>query len=325
MKKSFLATLLVIIPFILIVFVFLYSCQHDAVKSNELRQVYFDKEVLPIMLNNCTASGCHGAGGDVFALTTYDEIVKQVVKGNPSSSRLYQAITSTTNIMPPGKALTAQQRALIYVWIIQGAENNTDTSAVPVDTNKVTEKYPVCFSRDILPVIISNCTASGCHNESNTELPALTNYDNIKQHVVAGFPQNSHIYEVINSSGEDQMPPLPSSKLPQANIDSIYRWIKLGAKNETCPTICDTTKYSFKNDVFPILSSNCVSCHNSNTANGYTNLEDYNNVKNAASSGELVKVINKTGSFPQMPPSGKMNDCNIKKIEKWVAAGMKND
>jgi hypothetical protein len=133
MKNTFIRTFVLVFPFIAISIIIFISCQHDTIKKDELRKIYFDTEVLPIFLNNCTASECHSGSGRVFALTNYHEIVKDVTKGNPGSSRLYQAITSTLgNTMPPNRPLDIQQRTFIYLWIEQGAENNKDTSKIVV-------------------------------------------------------------------------------------------------------------------------------------------------------------------------------------------------
>ena len=334
MRNKAFSTLLILIAIFTLASLIIYSCQHDAIKKDEIRKIYFDTEVLPVILNNCTASGCHYGNGDVFPLTTYDEIAKNVTKNNPTSSRLYQAITSSISTMPPNKPLNAQQRTIIYLWIDQGAENNKDTSTAKKDTSKKTKdsvlsvtKYPVCFSRDIFPILKLNCAISGCHDGQNGELFALSNYINIKQQVVAGNPQNSRLYEAITNSGREQMPPSPRSKLAQANIDSIYAWIKNGAADQTCPEICDTNNYKFNANIAPIINSYCVSCHNANASSvyKYINLSDYAHISTVATSGKLIGVLKKTGSYPQMPQNGRLPDCNITQIDNWIKAGTLNN
>jgi hypothetical protein len=331
MKKYVLNTILLIIPIFTLVSLLVYSCQHEAIKKDEIKKVYFNSEIFPIIENNCTASNCHNGNGDVFPLTNYDEIANEVTKNNPSSSRLYQVITSSINTMPPNKPLTIQQRTLIYLWIEQGAENNAapvklDTAKTDTSKTDTTKIIPTkaCFTRDIFPVIKSNCTVSGCHDGLGQNF-SLTTYNNIKLHVVAGYPKNSNLYETLTGSGENRMPPSPRAKLDQAIIDSIYSWIKNGATNETCSEICDTVKCKFTTDIFPIIKLYCSSCHNPNLKNGNVDLSTYAQITAIANNGKLLGVLNKTGSYPLMPQSGKLSDCNISKISNWVKKGAKND
>lgn len=320
MSKKHIISILYSILILLVSAIIVNSCQHESVKKNEFRKIVFETEVLPIIQNNCTAAGCHSGSGELFALTNYDQIVKQVTKGDASVSNLYMAITSTYgDLMPPNKPLTPQQRAIIRLWIDQGAENTVDTGSTIPTTPKDTAKIislSVCFTRDILPILQSNC--SSCHSN-------LSNYNGALNWTSPGNPNNSKIYKAITDNEEDRMPPSPRNKLIKSNIDSIYSWIVSGAKNEKCVASCDTTKFLFGNDVYPIIESNCTSCHSASHASGGINLTNYNNVLAVSGNGKLIGVMNKTGNYPQMPPSGKLSDCNIKKVEKWVNAGSKND
>lgn len=97
------------------------SCKHEGIPVDQLKQVSFS-EVLPIFTTNCAS--CHGQKGEGFALTDYSSILRSVEPGNSSKSKVYQAITSTFNLMPPNNPLTASQRTLIRIWIDQGAKNN---------------------------------------------------------------------------------------------------------------------------------------------------------------------------------------------------------
>jgi uncharacterized membrane protein len=106
---------------LLFIIFFASSCKHDGTPSDQLKQVSF-KEVLPIFTTNCAS--CHGQKGEGFALTDYSSIVRSVQPGNSSKSKVYQALTSTFNLMPPNNPLTTSQRTLIRLWIDQGAKNN---------------------------------------------------------------------------------------------------------------------------------------------------------------------------------------------------------
>lgn len=83
---------------------------------------------------------------------------------------------------------------------------------------------------------------------------------------------------------------------------------------------CDTTAVSYRNDILPILDNNCYNCHDANTfsVSGYQ-MDSYALIQNYVSSGALVDRISSSNS--PMPPSGKMDQCNINKIKAWVNAG----
>jgi len=197
-----------------------------------------------------------------------------------------------------------------------------------VDTTKppVLAGY-ACFTRDILPIIQNSCSMSNtnCHNGSGEESFPLQDYDQIRQIVIPGHPDNSSLYVVITNPSENFMPPSPYAPLPQSNIDSIYSWIMHGAKNEACTEICDTTKFTFKNDVSPVIIANCRGCHSGSSANKGIRLEDYATIYAVATSnGQLVKSITGNGSL-LMPPGNQLSSCNIRVIEKWVQAGAPNN
>jgi hypothetical protein len=100
------------------------SCRHDALLSSNIREICFEKEVLPIFQNNCAMAGCHdGRGESREAYNNYVDINHGVVAGNPNGSRLYQAIITKwgEGRMPPGNPLSLENRTIIRLWIEQGA------------------------------------------------------------------------------------------------------------------------------------------------------------------------------------------------------------
>jgi hypothetical protein len=106
------------------------ACRHEADISS-FPDVCFDKEILPIFLNNCSITGCHTGNGEEMKLSDYTSIMRGIKAGKPASSSIYKAITTTfgEGQMPPGQPITLENRTLIRVWIEQGASN---TSCLPV-------------------------------------------------------------------------------------------------------------------------------------------------------------------------------------------------
>lgn len=86
---------------------------------------------------------------------------------------------------------------------------------------------------------------------------------------------------------------------------------------------CDTLSVSFGEDIVPILSANCYSCHSNSNAPVFANgieLEDYQDV--AGLTGRIIGAVNHRDGFAPMPPGGeKLDDCSIEKIEAWINSG----
>lgn len=103
------------------------SCQHEGIPADQMPQVCFTEEVLPIFMNSCATSGCHDANsseGD-YNFSNYTSIMEAITPGNANKSKAYKAITSTTELMPPGNALPMNKRIIIRQWIEQGAKETT--------------------------------------------------------------------------------------------------------------------------------------------------------------------------------------------------------
>lgn len=104
------------------------ACSHKTDMAS-VAEVSFSTQVQPIIISNCTRSGCHvegnhqGPGG--FSLTTYDQVMNKISAGDAHGSELYKAITDYKGRqMPPDGFLSEQNIQTIYLWIQQGAKNN---------------------------------------------------------------------------------------------------------------------------------------------------------------------------------------------------------
>ena len=308
------------------------SCTHLANIAN-IPEICFTGDVLPIFINNCAISGCHDGGGreSRMALNNYADISREVVPGNPNGSSLYQAIiTKWGNMMPPKQPLSEQNRTIIRVWIEQGAAQTvcTDTTGTGGGTGGGGSYVArACFTRDILPVIVSYCATTGCHDAtSHKEGYNYTTYTNIMNSVTPRNPGASRLYTVITSSrGESKMPPSNSPQLSTAQIDSIGKWIGYGALNETCGEVCDTINpVTFSGTIWPIMQTSCTGCHTGASPGGGIALANYANVQAVAANGSLINSLTGTG-VPKMPLSGALSTCQIREFEIWVNAGSLNN
>ncbi len=221
--------------------------------------------------------------------------------------------------------------------------NPTDTTGNPTDTtgNDTTVIIHPCdpdtiyFERDLLPIFISNCAKSGCHDAaSRQDGVILDSYQNIFNtgDVRPGRPGNSDLYEVITENDPDKvMPPPPNAGLSSAEIAMIRTWIEQGAKNLSCGdstiiTGCQTANMSFAQDVQPILNTYCRGCHNSSSASGGIDLSSHTGVLGPANSGQLYGAIAHNAGFQPMPQGGnKLGDCQIDKIKAWIDQGAKDN
>lgn len=88
------------------------------------------------------------------------------------------------------------------------------------------------------------------------------------------------------------------------------------------PPECDTINVSYSQDVWPIISSNCTSCHSGGAPSGNVYLDNYDNIVIAANNGSLMGAIKHENGYSPMPKGGAMlSDCNIAIIQKWVDDG----
>lgn len=89
---------------------------------------------------------------------------------------------------------------------------------------------------------------------------------------------------------------------------------------------CNTENMSYSNDIVPLITNNCIGCHNSNSYLGDVNLEGHSEIVKHATNGSLVGSIKHSAGYVAMPDgSPKLDACSIAKIESWVAAGSPNN
>ena len=112
-----------------------------------------------------------------------------------------------------------------------------------------------------------------------------------------------------------------------AVLASILESCKYNNQEELHPN-CDTTGVTYSGTVVPILQANCYRCHGdaSNTGSGGIILQDYNVLKGFAADGQLYGNIAHLPGFHNMPyDGGKLADCEIAKIKRWIDNGYPNN
>jgi cytochrome c5 len=203
-----------------------------------------------------------------------------------------------------------------------GSDNPPVTSTCSADS--------VYFQQQILPIFVSNCAMSGCHDAtSRKEGLILTSYSGvISGGIRAGNPANSKIYKVITTTDPgDRMPQPPRSPLSQDQINLINKWILQGAKNNSCVNAsCDTTNVTFSASIKSLISNKCQGCHSSSNAGGGYDFTGYESVKARVNDGKLWGSVNHVSGYSAMPKNGnKLSTCELTKIKKWIDAGAPNN
>lgn len=184
----------------------------------------------------------------------------------------------------------------------------------------------VCFQENVLPIFVSKCSSVGCHNATDKEAGYdLTNYDGIMKGIVPKHPLMSEIYNQIRGTNPS-MPPEGSAPLSKQELTYIKIWIKMGAKNSSNCSVCDTSLYTYSGKVKPLLDTWCVGCHNNFSKGGGYDLSEYSKVLLAVNDGSLLGSIHHDAGFIAMPKNtSKLTDCDIKAIEKWISRGARNN
>ena len=182
-------------------------------------------------------------------------------------------------------------------------------------------KDSVCFSEEILPLFISNCAKSGCHDATSAQGGyVLTSYAN----VIATISGSDLMNSLNGTNGFDIMPPATSPPaLTTAQINLFQKWVNEGMKDGIdCLCTIDTNNVTFSATIFPIIQSNCLGCHSSSIPL----LTNYSLIKYQLDTGRLYNAINHAGGVPPMPLGGsQLSLCRLTAFNKWVHNGAPNN
>ena len=89
---------------------------------------------------------------------------------------------------------------------------------------------------------------------------------------------------------------------------------------------CEFGEISYQNDLVTIIDLYCNDgCHNAVDRQGNVVLETYNNVQPYLDDGSFIGSIKYESPFAPMPPGSKLSQCDIDKIDSWIANGAPNN
>lgn len=183
--------------------------------------VYFEQQILPLLISNCAVPGCHDHGtddNDGIQIVSYGSLMQSGIVQNGD---LWDAINDNDPDdrmpQPPQNPLTPEQIALIGQWIEQGAQNNSCVSGC--DTTNVT------YSGTIVPLVQNRCL--GCHSGGSPQ--GGLNFGSWA--VLNTVAMDGRLAGAIqHQSPYTSMPP-SGPMLPQCRIDQVLAWIQDGAPN----------------------------------------------------------------------------------------------
>ncbi|MEI7459389.1 MAG: c-type cytochrome domain-containing protein [Pirellula sp.] len=219
----------------------------------------FSRDIAPWMVDQC--GQCHikaERGG--FSLATYNALIKGskggvvLFPGDPASSRIVETI-ETGDMPRNGAKVTPENFAKFKQWIKEGAKFDGPTPTDPIaslvnskspamptpDPKKepivipaATGKETVSFSRDVAPLLISNC--NGCHyngtrNSGGLQFNAFAGLIKGGDSGVAlkpTKPEESLLIKKLRGTEGARMP-MGRSPLSDEQIQLVATWIQEGA------------------------------------------------------------------------------------------------
>jgi hypothetical protein len=137
---------------------------------------------------------------------------------------------------------------------LPGGIDPTDTIANPVDTTGggntgsgvLCDPDSIYFQNQILPILVSNCTESGCHNQTDHEEGViLTSYQSLMatvEHVTDNNWDENKLMKVLLENDSDDRMPYNKPPLPQAQIISSQHGFSKAQKTTAATKIMAAAK-----------------------------------------------------------------------------------
>ena len=99
---------------------------------------------------------------------------------------------------------------------------------------------------------------------------------------------------------------------------------------DAAPSPCDADLQSvtYSRVISPIFDANCRQCHGSNVAatlGGSLDLGDYQKISRYSDVGLLGSIRHAPGFLPMPKGQAKISECDIRRIEAWIAAKKPNN
>jgi len=127
----------------------------SATSTPDVNDIIKYRGVQTIIHEYCGTSNCHG-GPINPKFDTYNDVMKYVVAGNPSGSKLWEYITTNNfdKAMPPVNSnheMNTLDKGIIFNWIANGAKERPTLAD---------------FRPAAINLIINGCGSANCHNQA---------------------------------------------------------------------------------------------------------------------------------------------------------------
>ncbi len=192
------------------------------------------------------------------------------------------------------------------------------------------------FEKDILPIFTRYCF--NCHGKSSPQLGLDLRSARLTMRgsqngavIVKGSPQKSLLWQKVSSR---EMPLAQFKlKLSDAEIETIRLWIESGAASEPVRLPADVQDQftRFDEEIQPILTKRCVSCHGADDPEAKLDLRTLQSLVQGSRSGPVIVegfsdksvLVRKVSSRAMPPPeSGEsLTAAEIRIITRWIDKG----
>ena len=92
---------------------------------------------------------------------------------------------------------------------------------------------------------------------------------------------------------------------------------------------CDIEAVSFADDILPIISDHCSSCHSGSNPSADLTLVNYSQIMESgldtSNDGMISRIERLEGEPGLMPTNYRLEQCQINKIKAWVEQGALNN
>lgn len=193
------------------------------------------------------------------------------------------------------------------------------------------------FEKDVLPIFQQYCFT--CHGQSAPKLglDLRTAASTLKGTyngpvIVKGSPDQSVLWKKV--SAHAMPPPVYGQTVPDADIETLKRWIAAGAPADHPAgdgKEAAEQRARFNKEILPVLTARCVKCHGESKPMAGLDLRTAASVLKGSNSGPIVMegfserslLIRKVASH-SMPPPGAgqpLSESEIRVLREWIDRG----
>ncbi|MDE0106422.1 MAG: PSD1 and planctomycete cytochrome C domain-containing protein [Bryobacterales bacterium] len=193
------------------------------------------------------------------------------------------------------------------------------------------------FEQDVQPILSAYCLT--CHGKSSPEQGVdLRTARTVLRGgfngpvVQRGSPEESLLYQKL---AQGKMPPEAfKSRVPEADVETIRRWIETGAHSEQGDDLPEQARLQiarYEREIQPLLSERCVACHGGSSPQSDLDLRTLASTLRGGKHGPVVQegfseksILVRQLVNGVMPPEGAsepLNDAEIELIREWIDEG----